>query len=564
MFKSLASILLFSAFTINGFTQEPQMASKEEVQFATLYMNANKERILGNNTEAANLYMKALSIDPNNAAAYFDLGKIFIENKDYPRAENVLLKASELDVSNHWYREYLGRVYSQLEKHKEAAKIYEGLLEEFPQNIDFAIRYTNAYIQMDKHKKVLKAFGKVESILGFHPELSINKYQYFVSHDKLTEAENELKKLIDFDPENTQFYSALADLYNAQGKTDEAIATYTEVNQRNPNNPLIQLSLYDFYFQKRDIEKANEYLYQAFSNPALDIDSKIAMLLKMFPTAERNPEYLAQAIELSEMVKTVHPDEAKSFAVTGDFLALKGDNPEALKNYRQAVRLDPSKFAVWSQILIIEAQLQEYDSLIVHSEQTIELFPTQPASYLFNGIANNQKGNFTTAAKTLEMGAMLTVGNNVLSSQILASLGDAYHELNRPNSSDSAYEASLYYDPDNLYVLNNYAYYLSLRGENLERAAEMSKKTVDSNPNSASYLDTYGWILYQQGKFTEAEAYLKQAIEHGGNKSGEVLEHYGDVLMKLNQKSEAITYYQQAKESGEASDDIDDKLRSAQ
>src|SRR5690606_21935398 len=142
----------------------------------------------------------------------------------------------------------------------------------------------------------------------------------------------------------------------------------------------------------------------------------------------------------------------------------------------------------------------------------------------------------------------IVVGNPFLSAQLLASLGDAYHELNLHKSSDSAYNESLGFDPTNLYVLNNYSYFLSLRKEQLEKAKKMSSQTVETEPANASYLDTYGWILFQLEEFKEAEKYLKQSLEHGGSNSAEVLEHYGDVLYRLNRLDEAVTFWQSAKE----------------
>ena len=145
---------------------------------------------------------------------------------------------------------------------------------------------------------------------------------------------------------------------------------------------------------------------------------------------------------------------------------------------------------------------------------------------------------------------------------MLASLGDAYHELGKHTSSDSAYNASLKYDSNNLYVLNNYSYFLSLRNVELGRALKMSKKTIAKEPLNASYLDTYGWILYLKGEFNEAEKYLSKSLMNGGEKSAEVLEHYGDVLYRLNRKDEANAYWKKAKEAGGSSEALINKTSS--
>jgi tetratricopeptide (TPR) repeat protein len=560
------TLLIIIALSIasSSFAQKNEMSNDEEVRFANIYLEANRERILGNLQQAATLYFEALEIDPNSAAAYYDLSKIFIENKDVSHAENALIKAVELDGDNHWYKESLAQIYSNREKHKDAAKLYLELSERFPKNSDFAVSYASECVLMGKHKKAIKAFEDIEKRFGVLPELSLRKYQFFIAKNQLDAAATELNKIISLFPEEGQYYGKLADLYKAQGKNKEALQVYERANKAIPNNPYIQLSLYEYYETLGEKKRAFEYMQLAFSNTGLDIDTKVGVLLKMFSKAEKDLAFRAKTIDLCQRVVESHPNSAKAYAVNGDFLALDEQNEKALKSYLKAVKIDPSKYAIWSQVLFIESSINAYDSLVKHSEQAIEYFPTQPASYLFNGLANNQLKRHKKAAVNLELGAMLTVGNRFLSSQMLASLGDAYHELKRYDSSDSAYDASLTYNEDNLYVLNNYAYYLSLRGENLEQAKEMSKKTVDAEPNSASYLDTYGWILYSLGEYEAASEYLKKSLDHGGDQSGEVLEHYADSLFKLNKLAEAHLYYKKAKEIGEASEQIDEKIKSTQ
>jgi tetratricopeptide (TPR) repeat protein len=560
------TLLIIIALSIasSSFAQKNEMSNDEEVRFANIYLEANRERILGNLQQAATLYFQAIEIDPNSAAAYYDLSKIFIENKDVSHAENALIKAVELDGDNHWYKESLAQIYSNREKHKDAAKLYLELSERFPKNSDFAVSYASECVLMGKHKKAIKAFEDIEKRFGVLPELSLRKYQFFIAKNQLDAAATELNKIISLFPEEGQYYGKLADLYKAQGKNKEALQVYERANKAIPNNPYIQLSLYEYYETLGEKKRAFEYMQLAFSNTGLDIDTKVGVLLKMFSKAEKDLAFRAKTIDLCQRVVESHPNSAKAYAVNGDFLALDEQNEKALKSYLKAVKIDPSKYAIWSQVLFIESSINAYDSLVKHSEQAIEYFPTQPASYLFNGLANNQLKRHKKAAVNLELGAMLTVGNRFLSSQMLASLGDAYHELKRYDSSDSAYDASLTYNEDNLYVLNNYAYYLSLRGENLEQAKEMSKKTVDAEPNSASYLDTYGWILYSLGEYEAASEYLKKSLDHGGDQSGEVLEHYADSLFKLNKLAEAHLYYKKAKEIGEASEQIDEKIKSTQ
>ena len=111
-----------------------------------------------------------------------------------------------------------------------------------------------------------------------------------------------------------------------------------------------------------------------------------------------------------------------------------------------------------------------------------------------------------------------------------------------------------------MYVLNNYAYYLSLDNTKLEKAKEMASFANQLEPDKPSFEDTYGWILYQLKDYENAEIWIKKALTHGGEKNGVILEHYGDVQYQLDNIDKAVEYWHKAKETGKASKDIDLKI----
>ena len=116
---------------------------------------------------------------------------------------------------------------------------------------------------------------------------------------------------------------------------------------------------------------------------------------------------------------------------------------------------------------------------------------------------------------------------------------------------------------DYVYVLNNYAYYLSMEGKQLKKALAMSKKTIDAEPDNATYLDTYGWILFLMGKPEEAKPHFKHAMLYGGKESVVILDHYAEVLFALGEYDRAMVYWNQAlrKNNGEIKD-LDDRIDS--
>jgi tetratricopeptide (TPR) repeat protein len=205
--------------------------------------------------------------------------------------------------------------------------------------------------------------------------------------------------------------------------------------------------------------------------------------------------------------------------------------------------------------------LEDYDALLVDSEKTIEYFPSYPLPWFFAGISYFQDKEYEKAVDRLTKGKDFVVNNNALLEQFYSTLGDAYNELANYNASYDAFDKALQMNPDNSIVLNNYAYYLSLRGENLAKAETMAKKAVELDAYNSNNLDTYAWVLFQLEKYQEALNWIKKAHQNGGSNSGVVNEHYGDILFKLGKKDEAKKYWGIAKTMPDYSDLLDKKIK---
>lgn len=556
-YLTLALIL----YSLTGITQgKSKLSEANEILFTQKFINAGKEKILGNNQEAFKLYNECAQMDPKNDAVHYEIGRLFLTQNNVIRAIEEFSIASKLDPRNKWYLISLADAQSSKQDYKGAVKTYSKLRNLEPTNPTYILNQASILLHSGKAKDAIKAFDAYENLVGLSPEVSLKKYQYFVGIEAFDKAIYEMESLIEAYPDQPQYYSHLADLYKAQGKTQKALEVYAKAMKVDPENAYIQLSLAEYYERNGQRDSSFHYLNKAYANKFLDIDTKIGLLLKMYSEAERSVEIRTQTLNMCRLLVEAHPLEAKSHSVQGDFFYLDHQLENARKSYYKTIELDPSKYAIWNQLLLIDSELNDETAMLNDSRAAMELFPTQPGVYLFNGIANNQKKNYKEAAKSLKIGSQLVIGNPFLSAQMLASLGDAYHELNKHSSSDSAYEASLKFDSNNLYVLNNYSYFLSLRNIELAKALKMSEKTVKNAPKNASYLDTYGWILFQLGRFDEAESYVSKSLENGGDSSAEVLEHYGDVLYRLNRKDEALTYWKKAKTAGGDSPNLSTKI----
>lgn len=537
------------------------LSDSQRTDVTYLFFNANKEKILGNLNNAADLFAEVIRKDGSNHAAMYELANIYAEQKKYSDALFFIRSAYKLDAKNEWYAMSFAEILQKNGKFEESATVYEQLLKDKPDRLDYYFEWASALIYANKLPDAIKVLDKLEAKIGVNKDVVMQKQRLYMQLGKTDKAIAEVQKLIDESPKDAQAYGMLAELYQNIGQKEKALEIYNKVLEIDPENPYIHLSLADYYRTNGDKEKSVAELKKAFGNKKLDIDTKIQILASYYALIELHPEMKEQALEMSRLLIESSPEEPRAHAVYGDFLIQDKQYDKALDEYKLAKKLGAKEFTVAQQLMFLESQLQRWDSLLTESEETISNFPDQPLGYFFNGLANSQKKKYADAVKSLNTGVKLIVDNKKLEGQFYSSLGEAYNELKDYAKSDESFEKALELDAKDANVLNNYAYFLSVRGEKMDKAELMSKESNALEPDQGSYEDTYGWIMYKQGKYSEAKIWIEKSLSHGSDKSATVLEHYGDILYKLGDANKAYEYWQKAKNAGEGySEFLDRKL----
>ncbi|MDF1673332.1 MAG: tetratricopeptide repeat protein [Vicingaceae bacterium] len=538
------------------------LSEKDQIKFKFYFHEANKERILGNYQKAAGLFAQSATIAPNESASYYELAHIYESAKQYDLSLEFAKKAVDLDGDNYWYRILYAHALQRNGDLTTAIKQYEYLIEKDGGTVDLYFDLGGMQLYGGKYKEAINTFNKVESLVGISEELSVQKEKIYIKLGDVDNAANEIIKLIEAYPNELRYHGLLADLYVANDMDDKAFDIYRKMTEKDPDNPYANLSLHDYYKKKGDDEKAFEALKKAFASQDLDIDAKMKILLSYYSATEASNNLKHEAFALNKILIKTHPEDAKSYTIYADFLYRDKKLASAQEYYIKALEKDSSKFPIWSQLMFIESELQDNEALLRDSKAAIELFPNQPIFYFFYGAVNLQNKEYNEAIEYLNIGKDYVIDNPALLIQFYANLGDANNGVKNFKASDNAYEEALKIDPKNIYVLNNYSYYLSLRGENLDRAEELSALCNEVEPDQFNYQDTYAWILYKQGKYVQAKEWLEKAVKGGGGKNAVILEHLGDTYAKLNDMTKALEFWNKAKvlANGDASEFLDKKI----
>jgi len=532
-----------------------------QVRFGYLYVNACSERAKGNLQEALKLFEECKNLESDNPAVRYELATIY---KLLGNGEEALSNAkicADADPKNEWYQLLLVEVYNDNKMYGAAVKVRETLVKNFPEKNEFKEDLAIQYAIMGQYDKAFRIYDQLEKSFGVNEQITLNKVKLLRSQKKNREAEAEFLKLSATEKKEPRYYAYLAEFYLDMGELEKAKKMYDKILEVEPQNPTVNLALHDYYSNKNQQDEAYTHLKRAFYNPDLDVATKASIVGDFYLRAEQNSQQAKkQGMELTEIMLKLHPKDTEPNALYGDFLRLDKKLEEASNYYYKAAVSERRDYRVWDNLLFVDNELNRFDSLDRHSSMAIEYFPSQPVNYLYNGVANSQLKNYAKAILSLKDGLEFVIDNKALKIQFLSALGDAYFYMRNYDLSDAAFDEALKIDSDNTYVLNNYAYYLSLRNQNLSKAEKYSKRTNELQPNNRNYMDTYGWILYQQKKFKEAEEWLSGAAKLGP-KNPTILEHYGDVLFKLGKIEDARKYWQDALNAGGDSEALLKKVK---
>lgn len=537
----------------------PPLSERDREMSEALFVDGVKYVMLEDYPKALDRLGKAYAFNPSNAALNYKIAEASLLSGNLRDATGYASAAVRLDAKNPYYYLLLAQAQATQKQYDAATRTYAALVKEVPNSGAYLFNLADLYLAQGKLPEALTTLTQAEEQFGTSDEVTFKRQQIYLKQNKLDLALAEGEKLIAANPGQSRYVLAQAEMYAANNRVPDAIRLGQQVLKLDPGSAPAHLLLADAYRQQKQADASEKELRQAFDSPGLDIDNAVRILanyLKQLP----NPALNQLSLDLAAATVRNHPKEAKAYAVAGDVQILTEHKRDARDSYLKSLRYDNSHFRVWQQVAQIDAELGQSDSLLVHSDRALELFPNQASLWFFNGVGHLLKKQPQRAVAALEHGRKLAADTPELLAAFDAQLGDAYHTLKDNEKSDAAYDAALEADANNWLVLNNYSYYLSLRGQKLDKAKAMAGRVVKQFPTRDTYLDTYAWVLYKLKDYAGARAALETALKT--TKDASVIEHYGDVLYQLGDKEKALAAWQRARKAGAgASEFLDRKIR---
>jgi tetratricopeptide (TPR) repeat protein len=533
--------LTFIASASAAHAQAPVRAESEQT-----YQEAVQSLSKGDYFAAQSQLENAVFLDSANQQAGLELLRIYFAQKNFENALPLAEHLARVGPDNENNLIALADVYKATENVDGLADVFSRLIELSPDNPNFYYDKAFALSLKKEFASSLALYETIEKRFGTDDRLFAARKDLYLRQGEPEKAIEVSKNYIAQRPESSQAPLMLANVYLDLEKPQLALGVLNEAEDKFKEEAFIPLTKADAYKMLGDERNLVSELKKALRNPALPVELKIRSIYNTLQDAADEKAWQT-AEELSEIVVNLHQDKASAHAVYGDIQLQKGEPEAALSSFRSAVKLDGSMDFVWEQLLRLEVSMNELKSAQQNGREALKQFPTNANILLFTAYAYLLDQQHAEARTYLENALnYANPSNEDLLLEIYAGLGDLYNALDMPAASNVAYDEALALDSTNTYVLNNFAYYLALRKEELDKAASMSKLSNELSENNPSYQDTYAWVLFQQGEYENALQWIEKAIRHSDAPSATLIEHKGDILFKLGKRKEALQYWERA------------------
>ena len=561
---------LVSCGTVKSTREKPAVAlaqssltPEQQRKYDYFFLEAMRLKEKKDYASAFGLLQHCLDIHPNAASALYEVSQYYMFLRQVPQGQEALEKAVANAPDNYWYSQGLASLYQQQNELDKAVTLLEQMVVRFPAKQDPLFNLLDLYGRQEKYDEVISTLNRLEKRRGKNEQLSMEKFRIYLQMKDDKKAFQEIESLVQEYPMDMRYQVILGDVYLQNGKKQEAYDVYQKVLAAEPDNPMAIFSMASYYKQTGQEELYQQQLDTLLLNKKVTPDTKVGVMRQMIVENEQADKDSTQIIALFDRIMKQEQDDPQIPMLYAQYLLSKNMESESVPVLEQVVDLDPTNKAARMMLIGAAVKKEDYKQIIKVCEPGIEATPDALEFYYYLAVAYNQAEKPDSVISICKRALEHTTADSKkeIVSDFYSILGDMYHTQKQMKEAYAAYDSALVYNPSNIGALNNYAYYLSVERRDLDKAEEMSYKTVKAEPNNATYLDTYAWILFEKGNYAEARIYIDNAMKsEGGDKSDVIVEHCGDIYYMTGDVDGALTYWKKALEMGSESKTLKQKI----
>ncbi|KAA4004162.1 tetratricopeptide repeat protein [Bacteroides ovatus] len=543
--------------------KETLLSAEQQRKYDYFFLEAMRMKGKNEYDAAFGLLQHCLDINPTASSALYEISQYYMFLRQMPQGQVALEQAVAFAPDNYWYSQGLVSLYQQQNELDKAAALLEKMVARFPSKQDPLFSLLDIYSRQEKYNDVISTLNRLEKRLGKNEQLSMEKFRIYLQMKDDKKAFQEIESLVQEYPMDMRYQVILGDVYLQNGKKQEAYDAYQKVLAVEPDNPMALFSMASYYEQTGQKELYQQQLDTLLLNKKVTSDTKISVMRQVIAENEQSSaKDSTQVIALFDRMMEQDMDDPQIPMLYSQYLLSKNMEQEAVPVLEQVVDLDPTNKAARLMLVSAAVKKEDYKQIIKVCEPGIEATPDALELYYYLAIAYHQaeQGDSVLSVCNRALEHITPDTRKEVISDFYSIMGDIYHTKKQMTEAYAAYDSALVYNPSNIGALNNYAYYLSVERRDLDKAEEMSYKTVKAEPNNSTYLDTYAWILFEKGNYAEARIYIDNAMKNDGEKSDVIVEHCGDIYFMTGDVEGALKYWKKALEMGSESKTLKQKI----
>lgn len=545
---------------VDSAEQEVVLSTEEQRRYEYFFLEAVRLEQQERYDEAFEMITHCLSIAPEAPSALYKVATYYFYLNRKDMALEALTKAVEGEPDNYWYRQTLASYYQTNREYDKAIAVLEEMQRLFPKrNGELLTALVGLYSHTQQYGKVVDALERLELLMGKSEAISMEKSRNYLLMGDKEHAFGELEALAAEYPENSYYRVILGSMYMEHERMPDALTLLQGVLAEEPDNGPAKIALTQYYKQLGDTVQYRAMVDSVMMTPTVDDDTKVKMMVQLV----RDKTDSTYVMALFDRVMQQPQRSAKVGHLCVQYM-LKMNQPEERVRpvLLRMLEVEPDHVQARLQLLSYAARRNDTEEVVSICSTAIDYSPEVLEFYYYKGIGLYQQGKQQEALETYRKAtSQITAESDTeLVADIYAAMGDLYHMNEQPEEAYHCYDSALVYNPSDVLVLNNYAYYLSEEDRELDKAEQMSLRTIKAEPNNATYLDTYAWILYKQERYEEAMTYIERALAADSVPSDVLYEHAGDICYRLGDVTRAVGYWKQALEVQRKAEAVEERL----
>lgn len=521
-------------------SQEVKLKSYDSSRFDYYFIEAVKQKLMGNIGEALQRLEQCLKINPESDAAYFQKAQILMSLGDNAQGKVFALRAHTLAPDNFWYLMMLAGLYYTDNNIDSAIIFYEKAVILYPDREDLLLNLGNLYSESGKYDNADLIFRRFDQKYGVNQTSTVASIKNLMLAKRYDEALTRTKLLLSDFPDEMLYNGFLAEIYHAKGENGKATDVYKQLLVRNPDDPAVQLSYCDFLIDSRSFKELFLFLSKPLLNDNLARENKISLMGRLIDDPEIVNLYSNNILVALMILEADNVNDDLILLLRPELLIKQNKLDDAAHILEVIISGNPGNYFAWEKLLLVYLEQKNFQKLQERGKECSTRFNMSFLAKMLYAWGATENNDYDIALEELKKAAILAGDNKEMIMQVLSLRADVYYRQNRYIEAFDTFDQALKVDSNDLTILNNYAYFLAEQDMRLKEAELMSERVIKSETDNPTFLDTYGWVLYKRGKLRQAQKVMESIIGKDGEHDSVMYEHLGYIFKKKRDCKNAV------------------------